>query len=269
MIPFFRRIRKALLGSGQARKYLLYAIGEITLVVIGILIALQINNWNENRIRQEAIRKHLVSLSEALEHDIRELSISMEFNEFRYHSWQYLLKMSDIPADSLQDIPRPDLFIVNVWNEPYPLTVDKDFIRTSMEQLNHAFLGMFFNYSAIREINNLGIFSDIENDSLKAKINEYYYHLDWKFGEQSVNKRHKPAEDLKSYLRDEYAISCTYPPEPERIFEVIRKDERVAIMLKDLIQIAHRHYWETLELRGLAVNLVEVIHGELNEIQDK
>ncbi len=47
MLTFFRRIRKGILGSGQAKKYVLYAIGEITLVVIGILIALQINNWNE------------------------------------------------------------------------------------------------------------------------------------------------------------------------------------------------------------------------------
>ena len=49
MLTFFRRIRKGLLGEGAAYKYLLYAIGEIALVVIGILIALQINNWNEER----------------------------------------------------------------------------------------------------------------------------------------------------------------------------------------------------------------------------
>ena len=48
MLTFFRRIRKGLLGDGETRKYVLYAIGEIALVVIGILIALQINNWNEN-----------------------------------------------------------------------------------------------------------------------------------------------------------------------------------------------------------------------------
>ena len=47
MLTFFRRIRKGLLGQGTTSKYLLYAIGEIALVVIGILIALQINNWNE------------------------------------------------------------------------------------------------------------------------------------------------------------------------------------------------------------------------------
>ncbi|MCX2719179.1 DUF6090 family protein [Lentiprolixibacter aurantiacus] len=49
MIKFFRRIRQQLLTENNFRKYMIYAIGEIILVVIGILIALQINNWNEGR----------------------------------------------------------------------------------------------------------------------------------------------------------------------------------------------------------------------------
>ena len=49
MIKFFRHIRQRLLSEGKTGKYFKYAIGEIILVVIGILIALQINNWNENR----------------------------------------------------------------------------------------------------------------------------------------------------------------------------------------------------------------------------
>ncbi|WP_445382966.1 DUF6090 family protein [Robiginitalea sp. IMCC43444] len=49
MIKFFRKIRQNLLSEGKTGKYFKYAIGEIMLVVIGILIALQINNWNENR----------------------------------------------------------------------------------------------------------------------------------------------------------------------------------------------------------------------------
>lgn len=49
MIKFFRRIRQRLLSENKFSKYLFYAFGEIVLVVIGILIALQINNWNENR----------------------------------------------------------------------------------------------------------------------------------------------------------------------------------------------------------------------------
>lgn len=49
MLSFFRKIRKSLIDQSSARRYLVYAIGEIALVVIGILIALQINNWNEAR----------------------------------------------------------------------------------------------------------------------------------------------------------------------------------------------------------------------------
>ncbi|WP_204346702.1 hypothetical protein [Psychroserpens algicola] len=49
MIKFFRNIRQNLLSEGKTGKYFKYAIGEIILVVIGILIALQINNWNEKR----------------------------------------------------------------------------------------------------------------------------------------------------------------------------------------------------------------------------
>lgn len=250
--------------KNKTGKYLKYAIGEILLVVIGILIALSINNWNENRINDKSIRGHLKSLAQAIKHDLREQSISMEFNEFRFHSWNYLLKKSGIYIDSLQDIPRPNSYIVHTWDLPYPDEINKDFTDASLKQFNNTILGMFFNYSAIHEINNLGIMSDLDNDSLKTKINEYYYHLDWKFGEQSVNRRYKLAADLRGYLRDKHAISCNYPPNPERIFAVIREDEQVVIMMKDLIKTANSHYWVTQDLRELGRKLIERINKELN-----
>lgn len=49
MFKFFRKIRQNLLSEGKTGKYLKYALGEIVLVVIGILIALQVNDWNEHR----------------------------------------------------------------------------------------------------------------------------------------------------------------------------------------------------------------------------
>ena len=62
MIKFFRKIRQNLLSEGKTRKYLKYAIGEIIHVVIGILIALQINNWNNNMQQDKLERKYLTKL---------------------------------------------------------------------------------------------------------------------------------------------------------------------------------------------------------------
>jgi len=52
MIKFFRQIRKTLISENKTGKYFKYAIGEILLVVIGILIAFSINTWNQNRINK-------------------------------------------------------------------------------------------------------------------------------------------------------------------------------------------------------------------------
>ena len=62
MIKFFRNIRKSFLMENNTSKYFKYALGEIILVMAGILLALQVNNWNEerkNRIKEEAILKEL------------------------------------------------------------------------------------------------------------------------------------------------------------------------------------------------------------------
>ncbi len=78
MIKFFRKIRYDLMEKNKTGKYLKYAIGEIVLVVIGILIALQINNWNENRKERGIetviltdIRKDLVQTKDDLTNNIK------------------------------------------------------------------------------------------------------------------------------------------------------------------------------------------------------
>jgi hypothetical protein len=78
MLTFFRRIRKSLLGSGAAGKYLLYAIGEIALVVLGILIALQINNWNEGKKAIKVEQKLLLSLQREISTNIAQLERRIE-----------------------------------------------------------------------------------------------------------------------------------------------------------------------------------------------
>lgn len=73
MIPFFRKIRQTLVSQNKVSKYLLYAIGEIVLVVIGILIALQINNANEARKSRKQEVHYLKNLKTDLQLNIAEL----------------------------------------------------------------------------------------------------------------------------------------------------------------------------------------------------
>ncbi len=66
MIRFFSRLRQTLLSENRFSKYMLYAVGEILLVVIGILIALQVDNWNEERKKQQEISKLLSDIEQDL-----------------------------------------------------------------------------------------------------------------------------------------------------------------------------------------------------------
>ncbi|MBO0340602.1 DUF6090 family protein [Flagellimonas profundi] len=81
MIKLFRNIRKQLLNEGKTSKYLKYAIGEIVLVVIGILIALQINNWNENRKNNLLEQQLLKALLTEFETNLANLDRVIKFND--------------------------------------------------------------------------------------------------------------------------------------------------------------------------------------------
>lgn len=70
MIKFFRKIRQNLLSEGKTGKYLKYAVGEIVLVVIGILIALQINNWNQYKKDRKLEKQYYCRLLEDVKQDL-------------------------------------------------------------------------------------------------------------------------------------------------------------------------------------------------------
>jgi hypothetical protein len=73
MIKFFRKIRQRLLTENKFSKYLIYAVGEILLVVFGILIALSINNWNDSRKDRIAEKELYKTLIESLERDLEDV----------------------------------------------------------------------------------------------------------------------------------------------------------------------------------------------------
>tara|TARA_Y100000385_G_C13079116_1_gene632955 strand:- start:584 stop:1360 length:777 start_codon:yes stop_codon:yes gene_type:complete len=81
MLTFLRKIRKSLIESGSTRKYLLYAIGEIALVVMGILIALQINNWNEDKMNRREEVLVLDGLEDEFEENLDRVEKSIAANE--------------------------------------------------------------------------------------------------------------------------------------------------------------------------------------------
>lgn len=78
MIKFFRKIRQRLLSENKFSKYLIYAIGEIVLVVIGILIALQINNWNQRHSDKAKFMTLLHELATNLTREVDESEYILE-----------------------------------------------------------------------------------------------------------------------------------------------------------------------------------------------
>ena len=81
MIKFFSKIRQRLLSENKFSKYLIYAIGEILLVVVGILIALQINNWNDERKDRAREINILTEIKRNLGVNVKQFSLAIEQQE--------------------------------------------------------------------------------------------------------------------------------------------------------------------------------------------
>jgi hypothetical protein len=118
MIKFFRNIRQNLLAEGKTTKYFKYAIGEIILVVIGILIALSINNWNENRkLHNEElnllsdIKTNLLSTNTTFKNNI----LDNQKDILQYEKIEYYLDNNlkyNVELDSA-------FGVLTFWNTPY------------------------------------------------------------------------------------------------------------------------------------------------------
>ena len=81
MIKFFRHIRQRLISEGKTSRYLIYAAGEILLVVIGIILALQVNNWSNERAQDRRELKILSEMNQNLQMNINRFSDEIELQE--------------------------------------------------------------------------------------------------------------------------------------------------------------------------------------------
>ncbi|OIQ26932.1 MAG: hypothetical protein BM564_13590 [Bacteroidetes bacterium MedPE-SWsnd-G2] len=120
MIKFFRKIRQDLLSKGKTGKYFKYAVGEIVLVVIGILIALQINNWNTQRVQEIDVENYLIRLKTEYEYNIERANYLIR--DVEEHSIEVQLNLVDsvkniflngIDSGNYKSILNPDLYWYN------------------------------------------------------------------------------------------------------------------------------------------------------------
>ena len=128
MIGFFRKIRQQLLTQNEVSKYLLYAIGEIVLVVIGILIALQVNNWNENRKEEILGDKLKLNLYQELLITLNHSKEVLKSYDYQIQNIDFLLSQgANLSIDSFMQKSQEDWSMENFsfitfllsFTEPY------------------------------------------------------------------------------------------------------------------------------------------------------
>ncbi len=149
MIKFFRRIRQKLLSENKFSKYLLYAIGEIVLVVIGILIALQINNWNERRKEETVITKYTKRLIQDLEKDIT-----------------YYQRLDSTQQKNLVEIGKiRDTFLLSTNTKGFKYVV---------EHLDESLPELYISSKTYDEMVSTGVLYAIDNKEVLTEIQDYY-----------------------------------------------------------------------------------------------
>src|SRR5680860_868246 len=110
MIKFFRKIRYDLMEKNKTGKYLKYAIGEIILVVIGILIALQINNFNNDKKQRNTEQAYLQSLQTEFKTNLKKINECLTENKERINAVEQMLALFDNNVrDTISDKAISDL----------------------------------------------------------------------------------------------------------------------------------------------------------------
>ncbi|PWN05496.1 DUF6090 family protein [Rhodohalobacter mucosus] len=160
MVTLFRRIRQKLIDSGSATKFLLYAFGEILLVVIGILIALQVNNWNEERVLKNKLNGYYEQIHQEISASLpqleRYIAAQQELADLNRRSLQ-LLNTSD--PDSLQLLESTLGALGTAWiiTHSYPVLyefLDSELLTTVEDSpLKHSFQELSWWFERHRNIN--------------------------------------------------------------------------------------------------------------------
>jgi len=187
MIKFFRNIRQTLINEGKTSRYFKYAIGEIVLVVIGILIALQINNWNEANKENNLEVKLMLSLHEDLQADTTNLNDLIKKYDQQDKQLDTVLKYFHTLTKGYKHI---------LWRNLYSTINYSQFIYTDR---------------TIKQLKSTGDLKLIHDRSLTNKIIEYdsyvyklltSYYTDLEFYYQLNNQSYFELIDYESFEND-------------------------------------------------------------------
>ena len=214
MIKFFRKIRQSLLLEERTGKYLKYAIGEIILVVFGILIALQINNWNENKNIFATSKTHLENIKKDLVADTTtfhsgidrfQKSLSIQANLFDRS------KVDELPIDSILNAIKTSFHSVRIYkinNSTFSKLTNSGFIES--KSFNSIFLDINNYYT--REYNTWLEYIEWDKESKNTifgpeSFKAGYNNVDFVDLEQypqpvaQSNERKENTKTIKAYIK--------------------------------------------------------------------
>ena len=258
MIKFFRHIRKSLLMENKTGKYFKYAIGEILLVVIGILIALQINNWNENRIKKQFEVTILKNIQQDILADKTDFILNHEaLKEFTKNE-QLLLDF--LISDSSQ--PTDTINYANALGADLMAT----FHTASYNNLQNNDVGLIRNNTLYKEITR---FYDFYLTGIKYLENNHDYAntYDDKF---VFFKKHFKIINKKNIIKSSNEESWSqelirYDFEIKNL-EMLKKDEEFKMVLAESLMINglkisfyQQVFEKTAQLNALIINELKTL----------
>ena len=253
MFRFFRAIRRDLLERGKLQRYAGYAFGEIVLVVVGILIALQINNANEERREREREAVFLANLKTDLLFTVRELDSFIETRERRIESGERIIAyFNGRPLDDLTDFAFHNVF-VQTWQRYYQN------INTYEELVNSGNLGIISS-QAIKSA-----FMDLDLLYEKMKGDEDHMRFDFEgyvyapfFDAVDI----EPMSENYAYIVSQGQAGSELPLSREAI-ETLLQDLRFKNGFTLVVYMMRAINSRFVDMRAIAVDLIEQIDREL------
>ena len=218
MIKFFRKIRYDLMEKNKAGKYLKYAIGEIVLVVIGILIALGINNLNENRKDRNLERNYIQELKTDLLRDSTSISAMLsQSNEqlrAKYLLHKYLIEYTDfVFLDNNLDL-YPDFIKTHHYDEDsLALYFQIQWASKSQYPFNPI-------TTTIDEMKGIGKIGIIKNQRIRRSIIETYNSYE-SYTVNYENQYQKTLGEIHKLIFDE--IPALYTMDNSSLIEIFKE----------------------------------------------